>query len=89
MSDIDQNEQRRFQFLQAMYDLAYGTPNGTPSNRVLGPDVAERLGLDINGEQFYALARYHVTAGNIESFESNWGRLALTNKGIAEVESQR
>jgi hypothetical protein len=51
-----------------------------------GPDVAERLGLDVKGEEFHDLARHHEIAGNIEAIETNWGRLALTDKGIAEAE---
>ena len=85
MSDIDQNEQRRFQFLRAVYDLA----NGTSSLSVRGLDVAERLGLDLKSQEFHDLARHHEVAGNTRAIETNWGTFRITNKGIAEVESQR
>jgi hypothetical protein len=82
LSDTERNEQGRLRFLRVVYDLA----NETQSRRVQGPDVAERLGLDLNGEEFHDLARYHVMAGNIEAIDTNWGRFALTDKGKAEVE---
>jgi hypothetical protein len=85
LSDIDQNKQRSLPFLRAMYDLA----NDTTSNRVQGPDVANRLGLEVDSEEFHDLARHHLEAGNIQAIETNWSRLAITNEGIAEVESQR
>src|SRR5215218_4482850 len=82
LSDTERNEQRRLRFLQVVYDLA----NGTPSNRVQGPDVAEPLGLDVNSDEFHDLAYHHEKAGNIQAIETNWGRLALTVKGKAEVD---
>lgn len=83
MSDIERNKQRRLRFLRAVYDLA----DGTPSHGVQGEDVAERLGLDIGGEEFHAQAYYHEKAGNTTALETNWGLIAITAQGIAEVES--
>jgi hypothetical protein len=82
LSDTERNEQWRLQFLRTVYDPA----NDTQSRRVRGVDIAERLGLNLNGEEFHDLARYQVIAGNIEAIETNWGRLALTARGKAEVE---
>ena len=82
MTDIERNKGKRLQFLRAVYDLA----EGTPSHGVKGGDVAERLGLDIGGEEFHALAYHHEQAGNTRALETNWARMVITVKGIAEVE---
>ncbi len=82
MSEIEQAKSRRYRFLKAVHDLA----EGAPATEVRGEDVAERLGIDVEGQDFHKLAHYHVKAGNIEDLESNWGLLTLTVQGISEVE---
>ena len=83
MSDIERNKQRRLRFLRVVYDLA----DGTPSHGVRGVDVAERLDLDVGGEEFHAMAYYHEKADNTRALETNWGSIAITAQGIAEIES--
>jgi hypothetical protein len=85
LSDIEGNGERIRDFLRVVYSLA----NGTASTSVLGDDVAERLGLERKSQEFQNLARYHELAGNTQARDLHWGIVGITDKGVAEVESQR
>jgi hypothetical protein len=82
VSDVEQRQSRRLEFLRAVYDLA----DGTTGNSVRGEDVTERLGIDLHGDEFHGLAYFHEQEGNTQALESNWGIILITAKGITEAE---
>jgi hypothetical protein len=55
VSDVEQRRSKRLEFVRAVYDLA----DGTTGNSVRGEDVAERLGIDLHGDEFHGLAYFH------------------------------
>lgn len=83
MNEFEQRKNRRLRFLRAVYDLA----EGTPSREVRGEDVAQRLDIDLNGQDFHELAYYHEKAQNTKALEHMWGLITITVEGIREVES--
>jgi len=82
LTDIERNKSRRLQFLRAVYNLA----DGTSGHGVGGADVAARVGLDFEGDEFRGLAYFHQKEGNTQNLETNVGRLIITPVGIEEVE---